>query len=86
MDIKFFIATFLIIVMFMIIIPLIAASFLYRKYGNTLPGKVAFVFVIGIFSYYGLFFTYGKYLIPEGWKPKTEQVYQCEWKTVYVEK
>lgn len=86
MEIKFFLAIFFIIVLFMIVIPVGVAMCLHHKYGPSLPGKVAAVFILVIVGYYTLFFTYAGDLVPESWKPRAEQVYKCEWKTVYVEK
>lgn len=86
MEFKFFLAIFFIVVLFMLVIPVGISMYLHHKYGPRLPGKFAVVFFLGIVGYYTLFFTYAGEMIPESWKPRAEQVYQCEWKTVYVEK
>lgn len=86
MELKFFLAVFFIIVLFMIVIPVGVTMRLHHKYGPRLPGKGAAAFILCIVGYYTLFFTYAGDMIPESWRPEAKQVYQCEWKTVYVEK
>lgn len=81
-----FIAIFFIVIMGMVVIPVVVAMLLHRKYGNKLPGKVAVVFVIGIICYFTAFFNYAPHMIPEAWRLVPHEVYQCEWKTIYVEK
>lgn len=86
MELKFFVLTFFIIVLFMVVIPVGTTMWLHHKYGQKLPGKVAIVFLLSVVAYFTLFFSYSPDLIPESWKPRAEQVYQCEWKTIYVSK
>ena len=73
-------------IIILLVIPVGVTFIMQRKYGPTMPGKVAAVFILGVIAYYTLFFTQAHLLIPDSWRPETKQVYQCEWKTVYVEK
>lgn len=70
----------------LLVIPVGVTVLLHHKYGPRFPRKVTAVFIPCVVGYYMLFFTYAGDMIPESWKPKAEQVYKCEWKTVYVEK
>lgn len=70
----------------LLVIPVGVTFVMQRKYGPTMPGKVAAVFIVCTVAYYTLFFAYAGDMIPDSWRPEVKQVYQCEWKTVYVEK
>lgn len=84
------ITTFFIIAMIvlfgLIVVPFTGLFLVYRKYGARLPGQVAIVVWLVILGYLALFCVYAGDLVPDRYKMESKQVYQCEWKTVYVEK
>lgn len=81
----FFIIT-MIVLLGLIVVPFTGLFLVYRKYGAVLPRNVAIVVWLVILSYLALFCFYAGDLVPERYKLESTQVYQCEWKTVYVEK
>lgn len=84
------ISTFFIIAMIvlfgLVVVPLTGLFLLHRKYGPSVPGKVAVVMWVVTISYFGLFFVYAGDLVPDRYKMEPKQVYQCGWKTIYVER
>lgn len=79
----------ILVVMFiilMVFVPVGAALLLHKKYGSYVDLKVGIAFFIVVIIYVALMLSQGPRLIPDSWRPHLTQVYQCEWKTVYVEK
>lgn len=86
MTITAFFITAMIVVFGSVVVPFTCIFLLQRKYGPRVPRKVAVVMWVVTISYFSLFFVYMGDLVPDRYKIEPKQVYQCEWKTIYVGK